>query len=128
MKAPPSRSGGLQTAGDLTRRLGSRRPLAVLLLCFFSAPIALAHPAAVVLRRNEAQRLGLRTISDLRNHSELKFGLTHEFLDRRDGWQPLAAAYQLHPQSVSGIDHALGYAALRSGQIDVKDAYSTDAK
>ena len=27
-----------------------------------------------------------------------------------------------------GIDHALGYAALANGSIDVKDAYSTDAK
>jgi osmoprotectant transport system permease protein len=34
----------------------------------------------------------------------------------------------LHPQSVIGIDHALGYAALKSSEIDVKDAYSTDAK
>ncbi len=27
-----------------------------------------------------------------------------------------------------GIDHGLGYEALRKGSIDVKDAYSTDAK
>ena len=27
-----------------------------------------------------------------------------------------------------GIDHALGYAALARNSIDVKDAYSTDAK
>ena len=30
--------------------------------------------------------------------------------------------------NVSGIDHAIGYAALANGSIDVKDAYSTDAK
>jgi osmoprotectant transport system permease protein len=29
---------------------------------------------------------------------------------------------------VRGIDHALGYAALAAGSIDLKDAYSTDAK
>ncbi len=34
---------------------------------------------ALVIRRTEAQRLGVRTISDLRNHPELKIGLTHEF-------------------------------------------------
>jgi osmoprotectant transport system permease protein len=83
---------------------------------------------ALVMRRSEAQRLGLRTISDLRNHPELKIGLTHEFLDRRDGWQPLRARYWLPQQNVIGIDHALGYAALKNGAIDVKDAYSTDAK
>ena len=34
----------------------------------------------------------------------------------------------LRPLNVSGIDHGLGYAALTNGSIDVKDAYSTDAK
>jgi osmoprotectant transport system substrate-binding protein/osmoprotectant transport system permease protein len=83
---------------------------------------------ALVIQRAAAERLRIKTISDLRNHPELKFGLTHEFLDRRDGWQPLAEKYQLPRQNVSGIDHGLGYAALRAGSIDVKDAYSTDAK
>ena len=83
---------------------------------------------ALVMRRSEAQRLGVRTIGDLRNHPELRIGLTHEFLDRRDGWQPLRDRYGLPQQNVMGIDHALGYAALANGSIDVKDAYSTDAK
>ena len=83
---------------------------------------------ALVMRRSEAERLGLRTIGDLRNHPELRIGLTHEFLDRRDGWQPLRDRYRLPQQNIMGIDHALGYAALANGSIDVKDAYSTDAK
>ena len=58
----------------------------------------------------------------------MKVGLTHEFLDRQDGWRPLAAAYGLTMPNVSGIDHAIGYAALARGSIDLKDAYSTDAK
>ena len=91
-------------------------------------PIGFNNTYALVMRRSEAQRLGLRTISDLRNHPELKIGLTHEFLDRQDGWQPLRARYALPQQNVIGIDHALGYAALKNGSIDVKDAYSTDAK
>lgn len=83
---------------------------------------------ALVMRRDQAHELGLRKISDLRIHPELKIGLTHEFLDRQDGWRPLAARYQLNTRNVIGIDHALGYAALKNGSIDVKDAYSTDAK
>jgi len=70
----------------------------------------------------------VRTISDLRKHPELKIGLTHEFLDRQDGWQPLRERYALPQQNVIGIDHALGYSALANGSFDVKDAYSTDAK
>jgi osmoprotectant transport system permease protein len=83
---------------------------------------------ALVMRRTEAQRLGVHRISDLRNHPKLKIGLTHEFLDRHDGWQPLRKRYGLPQQNIIGIDHALGYAALANGSIDVKDAYSTDAK
>jgi osmoprotectant transport system permease protein len=91
-------------------------------------PLGFNNTYALVMRRSEAQRLGLHTISDLRNHPELKIGLTHEFLDRQDGWQPLRARYALPQQNVIGIDHGLGYAALKNGSIDVKDAYSTDAK
>ena len=91
-------------------------------------PLGFNNTYALVMRRSEAQRLGVRTISDLRKHPELRLGLTHEFLDRQDGWRPLHERYGLPQQSVVGIDHALGYAALANGSIDVKDAYSTDAK
>ncbi len=91
-------------------------------------PLGFNNTYALVMRRSEAQRLGVRTISDLRKHPQLRFGLTHEFLDRQDGWRPLRERYGLPHQSVIGIDHALGYAALANGSIDVKDAYSTDAK
>ena len=83
---------------------------------------------AIVMRRTIAEQKSIRIISDLRNHPELKFGVTHEFLDRSDGWRPLADKYRLAPANVMGIDHGLGYEALRNGSIDVKDAYSTDAK
>src|SRR5438552_19191976 len=91
-------------------------------------PLGFNNTYALVMRRSEAQRLGVRTISDLRKHPEFKVGLTHEFLDRQDGWRPLRERYALPQQNVIGIDHALGYSALANGSIAVKDAYSTDAK
>jgi len=91
-------------------------------------PLGFNNTYALVMRPTEAQRLGVRTITDLRKFPELKIGLTHEFLDRRDGWRPLRERYALPQQNVIGIDHALGYSALANGSIDVKDAYSTDAK
>jgi osmoprotectant transport system permease protein len=93
-----------------------------------TAPLGFNNTYALVMRRSEAQRLGIRTISDLQRYPELKFGLTHEFLERQDGWRPLRQQYRLPQQNVIGIDHALGYSALANGSIDVKDAYSTDAK
>jgi osmoprotectant transport system permease protein len=93
-----------------------------------TAPLGFNNTYALVMRRSEAQRLGIRTISDLQRYPDLKFGLTHEFLERNDGWRPLRERYALPQQNVSGIDHALGYTALANGSIDIKDAYSTDAK
>ena len=83
---------------------------------------------ALVMRREAAATAQISKISDLRLHPELKFGLTHEFIERRDGWRPLAARYGIATQDTKGIDHGLGYEALRVGSFDVKDAYSTDAK
>lgn len=93
-----------------------------------TAELGFNNTYALVMRRDVAERKQIRTISDLRNHPELKLGFTHEFLSRRDGWRPLSEKYRLPAQNISGIDHGLGYEALRNGSIDVKDAYSTDAK
>lgn len=93
-----------------------------------SADLGFNNTYALVMRRATAEKLGIHSISDLRQHPNLKVGLTHEFLDRRDGWRPLAADYGLNMPNVSGIDHAIGYAALARDEIDLKDAYSTDAK
>ena len=90
--------------------------------------LGFSNTYALVMQRDRAAKLGIRKISDLRNHPELNIGVTHEFLDRQDGWAPLSARYGLQMHNVRGVDHALGYAALANGSIDLKDAYSTDAK
>ena len=84
---------------------------------------------ALVMTRARADQLGIQKISDLSKHPELRLGLTHEFLGRHDGWKPLAATISTcNMPNVRGIDHTLGYVALLNGEIDVKDAYTTDAK
>jgi osmoprotectant transport system permease protein len=83
---------------------------------------------ALVMRRKQAEELNISSIRDLREHSHLRVGITHEFLGRQDGWQPMARHYSLDMHDIRAIDHALGYAALAAGSIDVKDAYSTDAR
>ncbi|MEP6756322.1 MAG: ABC transporter permease subunit, partial [Chthonomonadales bacterium] len=74
------------------------------------------------------KKLGIRTITDLRTHPDLRVAITHEFLERKDGWKPLVQKYGLKMSNVRGVEHTLGYEALASGEADVKDAYSTDAK
>lgn len=82
---------------------------------------------ALTTRAELAQRLGLRTISDLRAHADLRYGLSYEYLQRGDGWRALAAFYGLKA-TPTGMEHALSYQALDEGKIDVMDVYSTDAE
>ena len=82
---------------------------------------------ALCMTEQKANQLGITKISDLKNHPELVVGVTPEFLNRKDGWKPLAAKYGLNMTTVKAVEHSLGYTALASGQIDIKDAYSTDA-
>jgi osmoprotectant transport system permease protein len=92
------------------------------------APLGFNNTYAIGMRKDLAGRLGIRTISDLRNHPRLRLGFTSEFLDRADGWPGLRAHYQLPQTDVKGMEHALAYASLQSGSIDAMDLYSTDAK
>jgi len=82
---------------------------------------------AIVMRRDQAQQLGIHTITDLQKHADLRISLSNEFLKRKDGWEPLATRYSLTAMEPKGIEHGLAYAALSAKQIDITDAYSTDA-
>jgi len=82
---------------------------------------------ALAMREAEAERLAVRTLSDLARHPELHLGLSQEFIGRADGWPAVKAAYAM-PHSPAGLDHGLAYEALAAGKIDVMDIYSTDAK
>ena len=75
-----------------------------------------------------AEQLGIRTISDLRAHRELRFGFSNEFMDRGDGWPSLRDRYALPQEDVRGLDHDLAYRGIESHGIDAIDLYSTDAE
>ena len=92
-----------------------------------SAPLGFNNTYAIGVRREVAEKRGLRRISDLAGQRQLRLGFGHEFLGRRDGWPGLAAAYGL-AQRPRGLDHGLAYEALAAGKVDVIDLYSTDAK
>jgi len=83
---------------------------------------------ALAMRRQRADSLGIHQISDLKNHPDLPVGLSHEFMGRADGWPGLCSRYGLRMRNVRGTDHTLAYLALAKGEINIIDAYSTDAR
>ena len=91
-------------------------------------PMAYQNTYAVAVPKNIAQEYGLKTISDLKKvEGQLKAGFTLEFNDREDGNKGLQKVYGLHLQ-VSTMEPALRYQAIQSGDIQITDAYSTDAE
>ena len=116
--------------------LKSKQPLDLAAMNAQLAPLKLAvgvplgfnDTYALAMRDDQAQKLGIRSLSDLAKHPELKLGLSQEFLKRADGWPGVKAAYSLPFDSPQGLDHGLAYEAIAGGQIDVTDIYSTDSK
>ncbi|MCZ6641371.1 MAG: ABC transporter permease, partial [Gammaproteobacteria bacterium] len=90
-------------------------------------PFGFNNTYAMVVKREVAEQNGLRTVGDLVKARDLKVVVSHEFLEREDGWPGLAAMYGLRAQVV-GMEHGLAYQALSDGEIDVTDAYSTDGE
>ena len=83
---------------------------------------------ALAMLDSRAESLGIRRISELGRHPQLKLALSQEFLNRKDGWPALRLAYRLPFADARGLDHGLAYEAISAGNLDVMDVYSTDAK
>ncbi len=91
-------------------------------------PLGFNNTYALGLLPERAESLGVERISDLRDHPELDFAFSNEFMERGDGWPTLRQAYNLPHRGVRGVDHDLSYQGLLSGAVDVIDLYSTDAE
>jgi osmoprotectant transport system permease protein len=91
-------------------------------------PLGFNNTYALAMREDRAQALGIRSVSDLAAHPQVMLGLSQEFIGRADGWPGLKKAYALPHSTPHGLDHGLAYEAIAAGQVDVIDAYTTDAK
>ncbi|MBX6316487.1 MAG: glycine/betaine ABC transporter substrate-binding protein, partial [Isosphaeraceae bacterium] len=93
-------------------------------------PLGFENTFALVLRRDAAERLGIKRISDLRRYQdELRLGFGPEFGRRPDGFPGLMRAYGLRfslpPRE---MDRNLLYEAVARGSIDVAVGDSTDGR
>ena len=92
-------------------------------------PFGFNNTYALAVTKTVAHRRGLTTISDLlASDSDLTLAVSHEFLNRLDGFPGLSRHYGLSFGDVRGMEHGLAYEALLSGQADVVDTWMTDGK
>jgi len=92
-------------------------------------PFGFSNSYALAMDEGRANELGVRTISDLKQHEgRVRAGVSHEFLSREDGYPGLATAYGLRIGDLRGMEHGLAYEAIRSRRIDLVDTWTTDGK
>ena len=90
--------------------------------------LGFANNYAIGMRRQRAEELGIRSITDLRQHAGLVLGFSSEFMKRDDGWPGLRTRYDLPQKDVRGMDHRVAYEALVAGKIEATELYTTDAE
>jgi len=83
---------------------------------------------AILIRRADGQRLGLRTISDaVAPARQWRAAFGYEFLNRADGFPGLAQRYGLSfAKPPSAMDLGLTYRALADGRVDLIAGDSTN--
>ena len=83
----------------------------------------------IAVRGDVAEQYGLENTSDLAAVAgELTFGGNPDYVERADGFGALCETYGLEFGNVVDIDIGLKYQALAGGDIDVTNAFTTDAQ
>ena len=92
-------------------------------------PMKYNNTYALAVKRDFAKKNNIKTIGDLQKvEDKLKPGFTLEFNDRPDGFKAVKKAYDLNISNVKTMEPKLRYTAVEKGDINLIDAYSTDAE
>lgn len=84
---------------------------------------------ALIVREEAAKKYNLTKTSQLAEVSdELVFGGNSDYIERKDGFHLLCDTYGLKFKDVKDIDIGLKYEALKKGNIDVSNGFTTDAQ
>jgi len=91
-------------------------------------PLGFDNSFAMVMRGDDARRMGLTKLSQLGPVSpQLRLGVGYEFLERQDGYQGLVRAYELRFTAGPRVmDLGLLYRALENRSVDIVAGSNTD--
>jgi glycine betaine/choline ABC-type transport system substrate-binding protein len=93
----------------------------------WTEPLGFENTFALVVRGDDAERTGVRMISDLAAHPEWRAAFGYEFMERADGFQGLAERYRWKPRQPPRVmELGLLYRALVEAKADVVAGNSTD--
>jgi osmoprotectant transport system permease protein len=90
-------------------------------------PLGFNNTFAILVRGEDAHKLGLKTISDAAKVStQWRAGFGQDFMSRPDGYRGFARTYGLHFEEIREMDLSLTYRALAEHQVDLIAGNSTD--
>jgi osmoprotectant transport system substrate-binding protein len=91
-------------------------------------PLGFDNSFAMVMRGDDARRLGLTKLSQLEPVApQLRLGVGYEFLERQDGYAGLVKTYDLKfSESPRVMDLGLLYRALENRSVDIVAGSNTD--
>ena len=91
-------------------------------------PLGFNNSFAMVMRGDDARRLGVTTLSQLAGFApHMRLGVGYEFLERQDGYKGLVKTYDLHFADAPRVmDLGLLYRALQNKSVDIVAGNNTD--
>jgi glycine betaine/choline ABC-type transport system substrate-binding protein len=94
----------------------------------WTEPLGFNNTFAIIVRKADAEKLNLHTISDAAPHTKnWTTGFGYEFVEREDGYAGLVKTYNLQfPGTPRVMDLGLTYKALANNQVDLIAGNSTD--
>ena len=93
-----------------------------------SKPLGFNNTYVMSVRPEFTQQHNLQKLSDLLAIApNVTLGCTAEFLQREDGLPGLEQKYGAHFKETKAMDATIRYQAVANGDVDVVDAFSTDA-
>ncbi|MFZ0706660.1 MAG: glycine betaine ABC transporter substrate-binding protein [Candidatus Korobacteraceae bacterium] len=92
------------------------------------APLGFNNTFAMVIRGEDARRLGISKLSQLSQYAaHMRLGVGYEFLERKDGYQGLVRTYNLRfAENPRVMDLGLLYRALENRSVDIVAGNNTD--
>lgn len=93
-----------------------------------SNPLGFNNTYVMSVTPETAKQYGLRTLSDaIHNAHRLNLGCTVEFVQRDDCLPLLEKQWQIKFKTTKGMDSNIRYQAIANNEVDIIDAFSTDA-
>lgn len=93
-----------------------------------SNSLGFSNTYTLAARSEWLEKNKIKTFSDLIKLPSTTAAFTPEFTSRVENWPGLKKLYGFNNLKVLEMDHQLAYESIKSNQVDLIEAYSTDAK